>query len=73
MEQADRNPDLNGMEERLVDLVHGIEVMDQPQEVSAVERLECRLDDLPAWQRAFLVGHNHKILRRRFDASDYQM
>jgi hypothetical protein len=26
--------------------------------------LKCCLNGLPAWQRAFLVGHDHKILRR---------
>src|SRR5215510_3648499 len=56
------------MDERLVDLVHTIEVLDQPQETSAVEGLECRFDGLPACRRAFLVGHNHKTLRRRLGA-----
>jgi hypothetical protein len=49
------------MQECLVVLVHGIEVLDQHQEAGTVEGLECRLDGLPAWQRAFLIGHDHKI------------
>jgi hypothetical protein len=61
------------MQECLVVLVHGIQVLDQSEEASAVEGLECRLDGLPARQRAFLVGHDHKILRGRFGSSDYQM
>src|SRR5215467_3653852 len=60
------------MQECPVVLVHGIEVLDQPEETRAVEGLKGRLNGLPAWQRAFLIGHDHKILRR-FGASDYQM
>src|SRR5258708_2159716 len=48
------------MQECLVVPVHGIEVLDQPQEASAVEGLECRLDGLPAWQRDFFAGHAQK-------------
>src|SRR5258708_5345221 len=61
------------MQECPVAPVHGIEVLDQPQETSAIEGLEYRLDGLPAWQRAFLPGHAHKILRQWVGASDYQM
>jgi len=49
------------MQECLVVFIHRIEVLDQPKEASAVEGLECRLDGLPAWQRAFLLGHAPQI------------
>src|SRR5215470_18541425 len=54
------------MQECLVVLVHGIEVLDQPEEASAVEGLEYRPDRLPAWQRALLVGHDHENLLQQF-------
>ena len=64
MEQVDRNPGLNAHAGMPCCPCHGIEVLDQPDEASAVEGLEHRLGGLPAWQRALLVGHDHENLRR---------
>src|SRR5580704_14375850 len=47
--------------------------VDTPLGYRQIQDALCRLDGLPAWQRAFLAGHAHKILRQWIGPSHYQM